>query len=146
MAQYASRLQAPWRTPLCAYCNAYISFSEGQYAQAKKQLLEIEYFDAAYKISQQLLLLRIYFEENDWQGLESTRAALKIYLYRNKKLPVSTRSAANNFARFAVRIFHLKGLQASEKSALKIIEKMKSCTHLRDRIWLMAKAEALITQ
>jgi hypothetical protein len=142
--QYHHRLEMPWRTGVYAYCNGYLLFAQAKYGEAKRQLMGVEFYDSEYKISHQMLYLRIYYETNDIGGLESVKDALKIYLYRNTDLSPTSRESASNFSRFTARLFHLKGLQAPQKSAARVLSEMQNCPKVYDRNWLAAKAAELI--
>jgi hypothetical protein len=136
---YHSRLQLPWRTGVYAYCKGYLLFASGQYAEAKRQLVAADFHDPEYKINQQMLFIRIYYETNDLDGIESVRDALKIFLHRNNTIPAASKASAHNFARFAVRLFHLRGLLLPQKGIDKLRKEMRACAQLRDRNWLYAK-------
>ena len=144
LERYHHRLQAPWRTGVYAYCKGYLCFAQAQYAEAKRQLMHVEFHDAEYKVSHQMLLMRIYYETTDLDGLESVRDALKIYLYRNKDLTAVNKAGASNFSRFTIRLAHLKGMLSPRRAAEQLLKEMQQCNQLRDRNWLYAKANEIM--
>jgi hypothetical protein len=143
LENYHLRLKLPWRTGVYAYCSGYLLFAQGKYAEAKRALLGAEFHDPEYRINHQMLFIRIYYETDDLDGIAAVKDALKIFLHRNHAIPAASKESANNFARFAVRLFHLKGLVSPQKAIGKLLQEMQDCKQLRDRNWLYAKAAVL---
>jgi hypothetical protein len=140
---HSHRLELPWRTGVHAYCNGYLLFAQGRYSDAKRQLMGVGFYDVEYVLNHKILFLQIYYETDDLPGLESVKDALKIYVYRSKDLTSINKASANNFAKFAVKLFHLKALKSRRAAAEKAMKEMQSCKQLRARSWLYEKAEEL---
>lgn len=137
------KLVDPWRQSIFAYCYGFWLFSQGLYTEAKLQLLDVEMLDTSLKIMSQLLLLKIYFESNDFEGMESIRMALKTFLYRNKEMTKVNKLSVSNFLRFSSRIFNYKNGPRSSNALAKLALEISNCEPIQSRSWLEHKLEEL---
>lgn len=142
---YENHLSAEWRDNVIAYCKASLYMEDGEYKEAKRFLLNARLQGVQYETGRQVMLLRIYFEENDLEGFESVKTALKTYLHRNQKIPLSTRNSLKNLLRFSSRLFHLRDMKTRALSAANLLREITECKSLSERVWLVSRTEAIIS-
>lgn len=140
---HQDRIPAPWRDGVFHYGMAYLDFTRGAYGTAKKHLLSVEFFDPLYKVSHQVLLLRIYYEMNDVDALEALSASFERYLQRNKAIAAPKKKSLRSLLRFVHRLMRLRSRTGRQKAAAKLRQDIAACPLLTDRTWVAAKAAEL---
>jgi hypothetical protein len=144
LEKYGGRLMPPWRDGINSYCLAFLLFSEGRYSEAKRALHGAEFWDWGYKMGYYVLMIQIYYETDDWQGIEDMGNALKAFLYRSKEIPKLVRESALQFTRFALRLFHIKHMAQRKAALARAKEALGKAAHVRGRDWLLSKTEDVI--
>lgn len=144
IAQKGKLLDADRQAGVIAYCKAFLFFGMKKFSEAKRELLGVEFYDSASRVSRQMLLFRVYYEENDLQGVESVGQALKMYLNRSVDLPDLKQTSMRNLLRFATRLFHLKGKNSPQAEAEKILNEIKACDSVANPEWLFEKAAEIM--
>lgn len=67
-----------------AYCNAWINVEKKEYRKAKKELLSVTFEDSILALNSKVMLLKIYYEEKDWNSLDSLLESGISYIRRKK--------------------------------------------------------------
>lgn len=82
-------------------------YSQNEYAQAIDLLQQVEFTEIYYNLLTRILMLKIYFETQDWQALDSFLETFRIYILRNKKLGDSRRRSGLNLIKYTRILFRL---------------------------------------
>ncbi|MEO0582130.1 MAG: hypothetical protein AAF135_07910 [Bacteroidota bacterium] len=93
MEGFHAHLDIPYREVGYLYNRAAYLHAIGDFSGAKRLLWRVEAKDVYYQLGTRALLLKIYFEEHDPEGLEAQIRVFKSFLGRNKKMsPYQVRS------------------------------------------------------
>jgi hypothetical protein len=95
------------REQLYQYNKAYLFFQKGDYAQAMPMLQQLDLDDRLNLLDARRMLLRSYFELQEWKALESLLGSFGTYLQRQKDLGYH-REMYLNLVRFTQKIMDLK--------------------------------------
>ena len=136
--------------------NAYL-FNLASYYYATKQLdrvldllVKVEYNDLRYNLGAKALLLRTYYDLEEYEPLFSLSESFKQYLHRNKLMADSRRIGYSNLFRLTKKTAQIKanaGFVSKEKTQkeLKKLEKdLKESEAIFNKSWLVEKINELI--
>lgn len=129
------------RTNAYTYNKARLDYYQKNYRNCLKQLLTVEFTDIYYGLDSRSLLLKTYFELEDYESAISLINAFKIYLKRDKKISEYQKTTYLNFLKISNLLirFKLGYLKDSEK----IFNTLDSTKQVADLTWLRQKAKAL---
>lgn len=139
--KYAPLLSADFRKNAINYNLARLHYSRKQYHQALKLLLEVEFTDVYYHLDSKSLLLRIYYELEDWEPLLSLFNTFKIYLKRNKLISEYQRTTYTNLVKFVRKLTRIK--MGSKLPLEKVKMEIEQVKQIADLTWLQGKVEEL---
>ncbi len=140
---YTQRLPKDAQENALNYNLAHIYFHQGHYEKVIEQLREVEYQTLVYALGSKLLLLRTYYELQEYQALDSLIDSFRIYLRRNKLISREVRQQYLNVLRFTKKLSSVKPYDG--KSIEKIRVQIEDCKMLAAKSWLLEKAGELKT-
>ncbi len=121
------------------YNLAKVYFHQNQYNKVIEQLQEVEYKNVIYSLGGKLMLLKTYFELDEFLALDSLIDSFRIYLRRNSKIPKEVKQQYMNVIRFTKR---LSSSTPNDKINLqKIKQQVMSCKALASKKWLLEKID-----
>lgn len=139
--------------PTAARENAYrfnlanYHYARGDYGKVLDLLIRVEYSDLRYNLSAKALLLRTYFDLEEYEALYSLTESFKQYLLRNKLMSETRRAGFNNLFKLARKLANLKArseylaLEKREKELQKIDRELSEADLVFNREWLSEKVE-----
>lgn len=139
--KYSPLLSADFRKNAINYNLARLHYSRKQYHQALKLLLAVEFTDVFYHLDSKSLLLRIYFELEDWEPLLSLVNTFKIYLKRNKLISEYQRTTYTNLVKFVRKLTRIK--TGSNLPLEKVKLEIEQVKQIADLTWLQSKVQEL---
>ncbi|MGE0638340.1 MAG: hypothetical protein AB7G44_11170 [Bacteroidia bacterium] len=139
--KYSPLLSADFRKNAINYNLARLFYSKKQYRDALRLLLEVEFTDVYYHLDSKSLLLRIYYELEDWEPLLSLFNTFKIYLKRNKLISEYQRTTYTNLVKFVRKLTRIK--MGSKLPLENVIQEIEHVKQIADLTWLQSKAEEL---
>lgn len=80
----------------------------GEFGKVLELLLQLEYNDLRYNLGAKALLLRTYYEMEEFEALNSLSASFYQYLQRNKLMADTRKDAYHNLFRFTKRVAQLR--------------------------------------
>ncbi|MEM7654541.1 MAG: hypothetical protein AAF399_00310 [Bacteroidota bacterium] len=89
------------------YCLAAWHLEQGQFQEAIRWLNQVAFTDIAYRISAQYILLKAYFEAEEWDSLEYLIKAFGNYIRRTKGISPANRSNHRNFLRMLRKLLRI---------------------------------------
>ncbi|MDX2246880.1 MAG: hypothetical protein SF052_08910 [Bacteroidia bacterium] len=140
---YKDRLPSEYREGVYHYNLAHLYSYEGTYREALKQLREVTFIDPYYRISYQMLMMKIYYECIEIEPLLSLVQSFRANIRRNNALPENQKQVYNNFARFLKALFMIKIGKKPRKKTLP--NQIDSCKALIEKDWLLDKAGQLLS-
>ncbi|MEM8908188.1 MAG: hypothetical protein AAGD05_10120, partial [Bacteroidota bacterium] len=119
------------------YNLAKVYFFTGQYEKVIEQLREVEYKNLDYSLGGKLMLLKTYYELQEYRALDSMMDSFRIYLRRNRIISREVKQQYMNVLRFVKKL----ALTApyDKKSIAKIKEQINNCKALADKQWILQK-------
>ena len=139
--KYSLLLSADFRKNAINYNLARLHYSKKQYRDALRLLLAVEFTDVYYHLDSKSLLLRIYYDLEDWEPLLSLFNTFKIYLKRNKLISEYQRTTYTNLVKFVRKLTRIK--MGSKLPLEKVKQEIEQVKQIADLTWLQSKAEEL---
>lgn len=139
--KYSPLLSADFRKNAINYNLARLHYSKKQYRDALRLLLAVEFTDVYYHLDSKSLLLRIYYELEDWEPLLSLFNTFKIYLKRNKLISEYQRTTYTNLVKFVRKLTRIK--MGSKLPLEKVKNEIEQVKQIADLTWLQSKLEEL---
>lgn len=112
-----------------------IYFEKGDYAKAQVLLRSFEYDDMLLNIIAKTMLLKIYYEEDEYDAFESLLDSLRIYLKRKEALDPERKTAYKNTVGMMRRLLNLRPYSKSQRERLR--KQIEETTPLMEREWLL---------
>lgn len=138
LKEYKAYLHPGERENTYLYNLALFYFRQPDYDKAMELLQKVEFKDVFYNLDGRRMLLRIYYELNEYDALNSLLDSFSIYIRRQKGLG-SHRDNYLNLIRFIRKLQHLNARDAEAKQAL--IAEIQQTTALAERRWLLQQLE-----
>lgn len=140
---YIQDLPAAEQENAQTYNLAYLKFSNGDFHSALRMLQNVEFTDIYYQLDMRSVILKCYYEMDDYEALNYHLAAFRLFLSRNKVVSDYQRTIYRNLIRFSGKLMQSKGNKSQAKAILKDIEQVKQ---IADISWVRKKAEQASTQ
>ncbi|MFK7924944.1 MAG: hypothetical protein AB8H47_23505 [Bacteroidia bacterium] len=110
---------------------------------------KVEIEDDYYELGKRAMILKIYYEQDDRDGLEDQVRSFRAYLSRNKNISEYQRRAHAGLIRFCQRLAKL-GAQHTALSQKKfrqsleaLTEQIENTQQITNRDWMMTQCECL---
>jgi hypothetical protein len=123
------------------YNLAYLNFSNGDYHAALRMLQNVEFTDIYYQLDMRSVILKCYYEMDDYEALNYHLAAFRLFLSRNKVVSDYQRTIYRNLIRFSGKLMQAKGDKSRVTTVANEIEQVKQ---IADISWIRKKAEQAI--
>jgi hypothetical protein len=112
---YEPFLEEKYRAAHSLYNLAKLHFARKDYAQAMPLLARVDESDLLLNLDSRVMLLKMYYETDEWEALDALQASFKILLLRKKKVIGYHQSHYLNTLRYVQK---LSRLNFSDKKAL----------------------------
>ncbi len=130
-----------------AYNKALLAFAQGKIKEADKIIPSYDFEDVQYQIVCRVLMMKIWYETDELDRLESEINTFRVYIHRaceEKKIITPARKEVNfAFLRFMSSLLKFKFTKPREQILEKIAELNEKKT-VADRDWLLEKMENLL--
>ena len=120
---------------------AILHFSIKDYRKTLSLLINVEYTDVFYHLDSKSLLLRTYYELNDWEPLLSLIITFKTYLKRNKLISNHYGQTYLNFVNITNKLSQYK--MGKNISIDEVKKEMENVKHIANIVWLEKKVAEL---
>lgn len=141
ISNYTSFLNKDLRKNSVNYNMARLHFAKNDFRSARKLLTTIEFTDVYYHLDSKSLLLKIYYETEDYEPLFSLLSTFAVYLRRSKIISEYQRSIYANQVKHVKRLAKIRS--GSNYSLQKIKNAVVADSQIADIGWLKAKIEEL---
>lgn len=128
---YSTQLKEQFKEDAFHYNMAELHYYKKQLPEALEHLVNVEFSDIYYILGTKKLLLKIYFETNEYDALESLLSSFQTYLRRNKLISANVRDTYLNFIKCLLKI-----IKQHDKETL--LEEINTTSPLTDKKWLLA--------
>jgi hypothetical protein len=138
LEEYKPKLDAETRDGFYAYCMARYYFAIGKYEQAGSLLHEVEVKEQFTDLDARVLLIKTYYELDEFSLLDYSIDNLKQQLKR-KKLQSYHETVYGNFVKTISKLIHLRPYDKKGRTAFK--EKLAATAAVAEKEWLMGKVK-----
>lgn len=139
--QYTSLLPKEEQENAFTYNLAKVYFHQRKYGKVIEQLREVEYKSQVYALGGKLMLLKTYYELNEFLALDSLIDSFRIYLRRHRGLSREVRQQYMNVLRFVKKLSRVDPY--NKQDIQKIEKQIEECGALAAKSWLLEKAGEL---
>lgn len=129
--KYSEKLEAEKRADAYHFNLADLYYHRKSYGEALEYLNQVEFSDIHYHLGAKVMLLKIYYETQEYEALLSLILAFKNFLRRNKNVPKEVKEPYLNF----VNLLH--ELYKKPINIKDFKEKVNKTAMLSDRSWLL---------
>ena len=149
---YYSKLAPEQRDNAYQYNLAVYYYEKQDFDHAMQLLNRVHFTDPNYYLDAKSILLKIYYDHQEFEALLSLKDTVKIYLLRDKQLSKGQRTLYKNLFNNTIKLYKLrinKGIVNAEKweklfDALRL--EVESTTILANKQWLQLKIAEIKTQ
>lgn len=136
LQHYQSFLAAADRDNTFRYNLAFLYFEQAEYEKAMHELRRVEFKNVFSNLDARRLLLRSYYEQGEYQALESLLDSSKTYISRQKGLGYHKNSYLN-LVRFTKKLLNLS--EKDKVRVAKLRQQIDETQHVAERNWLLSK-------
>ena len=146
---YKSKLPPKYRENAYNYNLSVYLYEKQRYREVLKLLQQVEFTDVYYHLSAKFLLLRIYYEQYDYDGFQYLTQAFLAFIKRNKEISAYQTQAYRNLIRFARKAFQLKRRRPQltedefQLRLAKLQQEIQLSKGISNANWLLSKIEEL---
>jgi hypothetical protein len=136
------KMAAKWSDWIFHYGHARLDFATGNYADAKKHLLQFDIDDPVDKMNHDSLLVCIYYELQDWESFHNCASTFRRFMERNKVFSEQAREEVLNTIGLLSAMATYQSLP-SKDALFRIRQKLEEATYFFHRPWLEDKVKEL---
>jgi hypothetical protein len=126
------KLPENFRQNAMNYNLAELFYYRKSFSEALDHLNRVKFSDLNYYLGSRVMLIKIYFEQEEEQALLSQLAAFTMFLKRNKEISIHLKRTYLNFCNLLFSI-----LKRNPKKLPQLEEKIERTSPLTDKVWLL---------
>ena len=123
------------RNSIVNFNRSRLFFEKGDYNKAQRLLLEFEYDDMLFNIIAKTMLLKIYYEQDEYDAFESLLDSLRIYLQRKEALDPVRKQGYKNMVSLMKKMLNLGPHAKMQRERL--VGLVRETQPLMERDWLL---------
>jgi hypothetical protein len=136
---YKSKLNEKFRSNAYNYNMGALMFYKAQYGEALRLINQVEFTDIFYALDTRTMQIKIYYQLDEWDPMQSAIEAFKVYLRRNKTLSDNVKVLYNNFLKFTDKLSRLT--KRDKQKLTELQERINETRQVADLGWLQGKVE-----
>lgn len=136
---YKSKLNEKFRSNAYNYNLGALMFYKAQYGEALRLINQVEFTDIFYALDTRTMQIKIYYQLDEWDPMQSAIEAFKVYLRRNKTLSDNVKLLYNNFLKFTDKLSRLT--KRDKQKLAELQERINETKQVADLGWLQSKVE-----
>lgn len=136
--QYSKALKPDYRQSYHDFNLARLRFVQGDYRQAKRMLTVLEYDDVFFNLSARMMMVKMHYEEQEWDALDALLLNFSRYLQRRSVIGYH-KQVYQNFLKLARQLIQLP--PNDEKAAIQLKKQMLETQPLAERDWLLKQVK-----
>jgi hypothetical protein len=123
------------RNSIVNFNQSRIYFEKGDYTRAQQLLTQFEYDDMLFNLIAKTMLLKIYYETDEYDAFESLLESMRTYLQRKEALDPTRKAAYKNMISLMKKLLSLNIFSKPQKDAFR--ELVLKTNPLAEREWLL---------
>jgi len=140
IASFKHTINEQYRENTVLFNQATLFVAKKDYKRAMPILQQIEFEDVLWNLDAKSMLLRIYFEEKEYEAMLSLVKSFKLYIHRQKNLGIY-KIRYKNMIQFCEKLFKNIGVSKSKKSLLK--NEIQQHQNLPEKDWFVEQVVLL---
>jgi hypothetical protein len=142
IVDFKGKLNPEFSENAYTYSMAWVHFTRREYDKALRMLLRVEFNDVYYHLDSKSLLMKVYYEMNEYDAFFSLVDAFKIYLRRNKFISDFQRDTYHNFILLLNKMMKVK--LGKNDMTLNLHNEVLNTKPAADLAWLKFKSQELL--
>lgn len=139
--KYQEFLQPKFKDSAVSYNMARIAWYKKDFDGVLELLQNVEYEDLLYNLNSKIMILSVYYENDDHTSLDYFVRSYKAYISRNPKIEPSLRRSFLNFVKYINRISKTASWDKTQLQAIRL--KIEEEKLLISKTWLIEKLDEL---
>jgi hypothetical protein len=135
---YQQYLEDQYRESIVHYCQAKLFFEKKDYAQAMPLLHQVEYDDILMTLNAKTMLLKMYYELDEFNALDSLLESMRVYM-RRKKVIGYHKANFKNVIHLSRKLANLNPYD--DKQTRQLREEIENANPLTEKKWLLGQLE-----
>jgi hypothetical protein len=127
------------RNSIVNFNQSRVFFEKGDYTQAQRLLMQFEYDDVHLNIIAKTMLLKIYFETDEYDPFESLLESTRTYLQRKEVLDATRKASYKNMISLMKKLLQLNIFSRAQKESFR--ELVQQTNPLAERDWFMKQLD-----
>lgn len=121
-----------------------------QYDKAIELLQQVSFTDVYYNLLSRILLVKIYFETQNWQALQYALDTFRIYILRHRQIEENRKKSGLNLIRFSKKLLTLaecvqnKLSPQQKEKLLRLKDAIQQNDKVLQKAWLQQKVDLLL--
>lgn len=132
--KFKHMLNKEYRESTVLFNTATLCVEKKDYKKAMQILQKVEFEDVLWNINAKSMLLRIYYEEREYDSMLSMTSSLKLYLRRQKEIGIY-KIRYMNMINFCLKLH--KHVGASTNTKEKLLDEARSNSSLHEKDWII---------
>ncbi|MEM6700637.1 MAG: hypothetical protein AAF599_19690, partial [Bacteroidota bacterium] len=112
-----------------------------KYEQAMRYLAQYEHDDILLNLNSKAMLIKMYYELEEFDTLEFLLESSKVYLRRKKGVSDNLRALYNNIIRYTSKLLRVNPYDKEKKAKLR--EEIQAANPLIEKQWFLERLEQL---
>lgn len=133
--QFQHHLEEKERQSMVNFNLARLYFEKGDYSKAQQLLSKFEYDDMVLNLVAKTMLLKIYYEEEEFNAFESLLESMRAYLKRKEAISPSHRMVYKNLLSMMRKLIHLNPYSKTQKEKFRAL--VLETNPLTEKEWLL---------
>lgn len=135
---YQEFIAAPERENAHIYNLAFWHFYKKEYSKTLGLLQKVNFTDPYYQLDTRVIMLKIYFEQDDDETFFYHSSAFKIFLKRNKSVSEYQRTIYTNLIKYTTKLVRSAG---NKRKLSELKKEIEGNRQIADIQWLLQKVE-----
>lgn len=136
---YQKYLEEKERNSIANFNLSRVYFEKGDYKKAQSLLTQFEYDDMLFNIIAKTMLLKIYYETDEFDALESLIDSMRIYLQRKEALDPTRKAAYKNLLSLMKKMLQINIFSRAQRE--KFRETVVGTNPLAERDWMLKQLD-----
>ncbi len=134
-------IEESYRDSIVRFSRARLDFEKGDYDSAMKILVHADFDDVLVHLSAKAMLVRMYYEQSEYDALESLVESMRTYLNRKDMIGGQQKIAYGNLVRFTKKMININPY--SNKGAVLKLKEEVTKVNVAEKEWLLQQLAQL---
>ncbi|MEN0045605.1 MAG: hypothetical protein AAF806_00965 [Bacteroidota bacterium] len=134
-------LEPEYKESYVNFCFGVLYYRSAKYEQAMRYLAQYEHDDILLNLNSKAMLIKMYYELEEFDTLEFLLESSKVYLRRKKGVSDNLRALYNNIIRYTSKLLRVNPYDKEKKAKLR--EEIQAANPLIEKQWFLERLEQL---